>query len=127
MRTTNIGEMRHRITIFSRSQIEETGGSGTYTQLNEIAILWSDIRSVSGLTRFDTKQIGTEITHRITIRYYQFISSQNWIKFGNRNFEIINVVNIGERNQYLQLMCKEVYIDVDPLQAGESVDSPLEG
>lgn len=127
MRVTNVGEMRHRITVYTRSQIEESGGAGTYTAFVEVARLWAEFISISGLVRYDTKQIGTEVTHRITIRYYPLISSENWVKLNNRNFEIINVVNVGERNQYLQLMCREVFTDVDPLQAGEAVDLPLEG
>ena len=125
---TMVGELRHRITIYVINQREEQGGAGTYTDLTEVARLYAKIEDVTGMVRFDTKQIGTEITHKITIRYWPLISSQHWIKLGDRNFEIINVRNFSERNQYLEIMVREVYDDDDSIRADEGrANDPVEG
>lgn len=124
----NAGDLRHRINIYTREQIEETDGSGVFTKLTEIAILWAMIKPVSGLTRIDSKQIGEEVTHIITIRYFPLISSEHWLKLDKRNFEIKTVKNIDERNQYLELTVKEVFTNSSqqtPLVAGGSVGDPL--
>lgn len=120
----NIGSLRHRISLYYIGQIEESGGPNTYTNLTKITDLWGKVEALSGLVRFDTKQIGEELTHKITVRFYKGLSAQNWLKYYDptsevtRNFEIKNIKNIDERNQYLELLVKEVFNDEDDFEAG---------
>jgi SPP1 family predicted phage head-tail adaptor len=124
---TMIGELRHKITVYVINQREEVGGSGTIPILTEVARLYAKIEDQSGMVKFDTKQIGQEITHKITIRYWPLISSQHWIKLGNRNFEVINVRNFNERSQYLEIMAREVFDDDDSIRASEGrANDPVE-
>jgi SPP1 family predicted phage head-tail adaptor len=47
------------------------------------------------------------ISHRIRIRYRPLMKP-NWrVKFGNRNFAIVSIVNVGEANQWLDILTKE--------------------
>lgn len=129
----NIGSLRHRISLYYISETEEINGADTYRNLTLITNLWAKIEALSGLTRFDTKQVGEEITHKITIRFYNGLSAQNWLKYNDpsmgtqRNFQIINIRNHDERNQYLELLVKEVFLDIDDLNVGDGrVNDPLE-
>lgn len=129
----NIGSLRHRISLHYIAESEEVGGADTYRNLTLITYLWAKIEALSGLTRFDTKQIGEEITHRITIRFYPGLSAQNWLKYNDpamgtqRNYQIVNIRNNDERNQYLELLVKEVFLDTEDLNVGDgSVNDPLE-
>jgi SPP1 family predicted phage head-tail adaptor len=47
------------------------------------------------------------ITHRVRIRHRSILRSSWRLKFGNRYFAIVSVVNPGEKNEYLDLYCKE--------------------
>lgn len=130
----NIGSLRHRISLYYFYQTEETGGPGTYDNMTLIADLWAKIESLTGLMRFDTKQISDGVTHKITIRYYKNLSSQNWMKYVDptmgkvRNFQIMDIRNLDERNQYLELLVKEVGVDDDDFEAGSgSAGQPVEG
>lgn len=121
-----VGELRHRITILTKVEVEEANGAATLPIYNEIVTVWGSVESIAGLTRIDTKQIGEEITHRITIRYFKNLTSEHWLKFKNRNFVIKNIKNIDERNQYLEIMVQEVFFDVNYLQASiGQVGNPL--
>jgi SPP1 family predicted phage head-tail adaptor len=121
-----IGEMGQFLLLILPSQIEEAGGAGTYDSFQEIAWVYGKIEAVNGLIQLDTKQIGEEITHKITIRYYPLISTKHAVKMGDRYFEIKNVKNIDERNQYLELLVRENGHFIDTLQVDEPIDEPLE-
>lgn len=121
-----IGDLRHQVLVMWPSQIEEVGGAGTYTSYTSISYLWARVEAITGLMQLDTKQIGEEVTHKITIRYYPLISTKHSIKWNDRNFEIRNVKNIDERNQYMELLVRENGRDVDTLTVGEPINQPLE-
>lgn len=117
---TSIGNFRNRISIYTYVQIEEQGGAGVFDDRDLVTTVWGRIEALNGLVSFDTKQIGEEVTHKITIRYWPLICSQHWLKWNGGNFEIKNVKNIDERNQYLELLCRRVFDDSDEARASEA-------
>lgn len=129
----NMGDFRFRIALYYRREIEEVGGASTYPINTKIKDLWAKIEALTGIMRFDSKQIGEEITHKIWIRYYKGLSSQNWMKWVDptnnmtRNFMIRNIRDINERHQYLELLVQEVFNDEFTFDAGiGEAGDPLE-
>lgn len=116
-----IGNLRHRIRILRKQEIETEDGFTTMTTYPIVATVWANIESVKGLVRFDTKQVGEEITHKITIRNYPLVTSENWLQYINRKFNIRFVRDADERKQYLELLCQEVFMDDSEFIVGENV------
>lgn len=54
------------------------------------------------------KQAVGEITHRIRIRYRRGLHISFRIKYKHRYFNITNIVNPEEDNEWLDILCKEV-------------------
>lgn len=117
----NVGSMRHRVSILQKVEREVSDSFTSNTIYNTLGTVWAKIESVQGLVRFDTKQVGEEITHKITVRNYPYISSENWLKFQNRKFNIRFVRDFDERAQYLELLCQEVFTDEEEFTAGDNV------
>lgn len=68
----------------------------------------ASIRPISGREFYQAESINSEVTHKVNLRYIEGIKSDMRIKFGNRVFEIISVINFEERNIELQVLCKEL-------------------
>nr|DAI41998.1 MAG TPA: Putative head tail adaptor [Caudoviricetes sp.] len=102
----NIGKLRHRITLLR--QVNEVNDYGASTQTwKRVATVWANVRPLSGREYFSAQQVQSEITTQIWLRYIEGIKPTMKVKFGKREFEILSVLNIQERDVSLQLMCKE--------------------
>lgn len=102
----NIGKLRHRITLLR--QVNEVNDYGASTQTwKRVATVWADVRPLSGREYFSAQQVQSEVTTQIWLRHIDGIKPTMKVKFGKREFEILSVLNIQERDVSLQLMCKE--------------------
>lgn len=103
----NIGRLRHRITIEQLTQTPD--GAGGYTEAwTTFATVWSSVDPIGGKEYFAAKQVQSEATHKIRLRYRVGITPDMRINFGGRLFGIESVINWEERNRELILMCSEV-------------------
>nr|DAS53972.1 MAG TPA: Putative head tail adaptor [Caudoviricetes sp.] len=102
----NIGKLRHRITLLR--QVNEVNDYGASTQTwKRVATVWADVRPLSGREYFSAQQVQSEVTTQIWLRHIEGIKPTMKVKFGEREFEILSVLNTQERDVSLQLMCKE--------------------
>jgi len=102
-----IGKLRHLINI-EESRVSRDSFGGEVSEWIQFAEVWADVSPVSGREFTSFKQLNSEITTKITIRYLEGISTEMRILFRDRIFEIESVINPEERNISLILMCKEV-------------------
>lgn len=75
------------------------------------ATVWASIEPLQGRELEHAHQISAETNHRVTIRYGIYpadVASEHRVIYGERTFEITSVINPGERNEKLILMCKEI-------------------
>ncbi|TNH06633.1 phage head closure protein [Testudinibacter sp. TR-2022] len=101
-----IGKLRHRITLQQQiTQLNSYGG--TITDWQDVATAWAEVKPLSGREYFAAEQVQSEITTQIWLRYRPDIQPTMRVKWGDRTFEVISVINHNERNTALQLMCKE--------------------
>lgn len=102
----NIGNMRHRIT-FQRPVTDKDILGGYNGDWVDVVTTWAQISPVSGKEYFaQTREI--TVSHRIYCRYRDGITPRMRIKFGERTFRILSVINWEERNQGLTIMCEEL-------------------
>ncbi len=102
----NIGKLRHRIEIQSLTTTDDDIGHPAKTYSTRDTV-WALIRPLSGREKIAAEQVAAEITHKVTIRYYDSISPKCRIKFGGRYFDINFIGDYDERNEYMELMCTE--------------------
>ena len=65
------------------------------------------VKTKRGKAIFDGSNTEKEITHEIRIAYIATVTAETWIKFKDRNLDIIDVINCGEKDQILILKCNE--------------------
>lgn len=106
------GELRHRIIIEKKAEGGNTYGEVTASWSSNIGA-WARISPLRGSQFFASKQVQADMSHKITMRYATLAASTAIrpgycrVKFGDRTFTINSVINVDERNIYLDLMCSE--------------------
>lgn len=103
----NPGELRHQVVLQSSTSAADSYGQMIQTWAT-YATVWSKITPLSGRELESAQQISEEITYEITIRYNALVASEQRILFGARIFEIVTSLNKDEKNEYLELFCKEI-------------------
>ena len=103
----NIGKLRHRLALQSETQTQGATGEVTSTYATETTV-WGSITPLSGRELEQAKQISEEITYKAVIRYYSGLTTEYRISHDSRTFEIVNILNNEERDEYQTLMLKEV-------------------
>lgn len=104
-----IGELRHRLTIQTENPVADGGGGqgDPWASPVTVATVWGRVEPLSGSEGLRAMQLEDRVTHRVTIRYRKGITASQRIKFDSRLFNIRAVINVGERNRWLQLLCEE--------------------
>lgn len=101
-----IAELRHQITI--QEKVQTSDGMGGFTEmLNTVHETWAAIWPVSAKETRENMRVEANVSHNIRIRYRSGISHAMTIVFGTRTFEIKGIVNIDERNIWLDMVCNE--------------------
>lgn len=101
------GDLNKRITIQYPTKASDSMGGITEVWTDSDTI-WAAIWPTSANELRQSMQTDMVITHRIRIRYRSVLRSAWRLKFGNRYFNIVSIINPNERNEWLDLMCKEV-------------------
>lgn len=70
--------------------------------------VWASIEPIGGREYWAKHQTQSVVTHRLRMHYIPGVVPTMRIVYGDRIFEIESVIDWEERNEYLQLMCKEV-------------------
>ena len=106
----NPGELRHKI-IFQKLNTDgdNQNGYGEPIEIwDDILITRAGIYPLSGKEFYSAETVNSEVTHKVNIRYAKGLSPDMRIKFGDRLFFIISIINFQEKNVELQILCKEL-------------------
>ena len=55
----------------------------------------------------EAQRIRPELTYKITTRYHKEVTPDMFIKFKDRYFQIVSIINVRERNEMLEIVCTE--------------------
>lgn len=102
-----IGDLNKLISIIGTTRIGDSMGGFTETDATIASNIWAAIWPLSASEQIRSMQPTMEISHRIRIRYRSAFRPDWRIKFGARYFDVKGIINPNERNEYLDLMCKE--------------------
>jgi SPP1 family predicted phage head-tail adaptor len=107
------GEMNKRVTIQAPSTDQPTDDAGQliedahYTDLDTV---WAKITTATGRELYHGQQVQAELSHKVTIRHYEGLTTAHRLKYGTRIFDINYVINVDEGDVHDELLCKEVVV-----------------
>lgn len=101
------GQLKHRVVIALRSDVPDafTGLDAVFSNPRSV---WAGLFPVSGATWLGSQQVGTQVTHRIVVRFQPGITSNHEITKGLRRFRISRVSDWEERGIWTVMECEEL-------------------
>lgn len=102
----DIGRTNKRIAFYGNAEQENELGQIEQAE-KELFKTWASVEPLRGREYQEAQKIRPELTYKITIRYRPGITPDMYIKYKERLFEIVSVINVKERNEIIELMCTE--------------------
>lgn len=102
----DIGRTNKRITFCKYEEIKNELKQDEQ-QLTEVKTVWASVEPTRGREYQEAQRIRPELTYKITTRYHKGITPDMFIKFKDRIFQIVSIINVRERNEMLEIICTE--------------------
>ena len=101
------GKLKHRLVIkYIASETANTLGELTKVWGTR-ATVWGSIDPLSAREAIAAQTTLSETSHKATIRYLSTVTIKDTIEYGTRTFNINGIINTGEKNKELILLCSE--------------------
>ncbi|MFG6367787.1 MAG: phage head closure protein [Lachnospiraceae bacterium] len=106
----DIGRTNKRIT-FCKYEEKENALLQMEQVLIEVKTVWASVEPTRGREYQEAQRIRPELTYKITTRYHKEVTSDMIIRFKERYFNIVSVINVKEKNEMLEIICIEKILD----------------
>lgn len=83
------------------------GMGGQTVSWDELDQVFAEITPLRGQEQLIARQMTSSVSHRLTIRYRGDVTAGMRVAYGARAFHIRAVINPGEWNERLELLCDE--------------------
>ncbi len=101
------GQLRHRLEVQRvTATVLDEHGEPTHSWSTE-ATIWGAVEPTGGDERLQAAQLDPEVTHKIRIRARITVTPAYRVLYDDRTFEVLSVIEVGERMREQWLMCKE--------------------
>lgn len=100
------GRKRNLVSIQRVTETKNSYGEGVETW-SVYANAWASITPISGREYYQAQAAQAEATHKVVVNYISGVVPKMRVLFGSRILRIESVLNDGERNRELVLMCVE--------------------
>jgi len=101
-----IAELRQRIKF--QSLTRATDGQGGWTETwNDFTEVWAAIKPVSAKERYFSQRIEENVSHQITIRWLEGLTTEMRIVFENRIFQIHGIRRENEERWFMLIDAEE--------------------
>ena len=102
------GFLRHRLALKAKSVSRDTFGEEDVTWTTS-ATVWGSVEPLRGREYMEARQGQADVSHRVVIRYRTGVvpTMRVYLEDG-RALEIDGVINRLERDEMLELMCREL-------------------
>ena len=105
----NAGYLRHRCWIKEPTHTVD-GYGGKATTWGTACVCWGSLEPLRGREWIESGLENSEVTGKFRMRYYDGITPAMRLYYSDRTWEIVSVINPGERNRELELILKELVI-----------------
>jgi len=100
------GPLRHWVTIRTYTKSRDSYGAEVETWA-DFADTWASVEPLIGREYMAAKQVSAEVSHKIRMRYIAGLLPTMKIAWGAREFEIVSILNVQERNTEIVIMATE--------------------
>lgn len=101
------GLMRHKITMQKKSNERNSFGEPEDMWVDVVTVRAS-INPLSGRDFMAAMKEQAAVTHKVTIRYNPSVNADMRIKYGDRLFDILHIIDTWEQHREMVLLCKEL-------------------
>jgi SPP1 family predicted phage head-tail adaptor len=101
------GTLRNRVILQRPIEIRGADYADSQRTWQDVATVSAAVEPLSAREFFQNLEVQGELSARIRIRYMAGVSAKWRVLFGSRIFEIQGVINPGEMNVELELLCAE--------------------
>jgi len=105
-RPVRAGTYRHRVILQKPVETEGDYG-GTEPGYTAVATVWARVTPSAGKENYQARQVMSEISHEVRIRYRRDVSARWRLSFRGRTLMIESAINVEEANRELLLECRE--------------------
>jgi len=67
--------------------------------------VWASLKTTKGRDTFYLTNLDKQVSHVFLIRWYAGLTSEKWVEFQTENYDIIEVENVEERNEWYLVYC----------------------
>lgn len=100
------GKLRHKVTIQSRQELRDASGQPKPV-FTTFATAWGEMRPARGREYQQAQLVQSDLSVTWVIRYVSGVTPRHRLIFGARIFDINSCVDVGGRQETLELMCTE--------------------
>jgi SPP1 family predicted phage head-tail adaptor len=104
----NAGKLRKLITIQQQSATQDEYGAQVVTWSSVGVDRWADVEQLQGREYFAGHQFQSIVDTRFVLRYVAGITPKMRILYNSLSYNIESVINVGERNTELHIMCSKI-------------------
>lgn len=100
------GQLRHRLNVQAATETRDSFGGVVLTWAT-IDTVWGSLEAMPQTPAFVGDQVKAITTHRIILRFYDGLTGKHRIMFEGRIFDILSLVDPGERKAFHELVVQE--------------------
>ena len=101
-----LGKMRHRIDVYT--VVRTPDAIGGYTRADTLlGTYWANVITISATELWKFEQIDKRVSHVIYMRFQSGIERGQKVVWGAKELYIVGVVNMENRNRYLEVTVTE--------------------
>jgi SPP1 family predicted phage head-tail adaptor len=105
------GALRNRVTVQKRKRVSNSFGEEA-NDWKDVAEVYAAIVPLAATEAIKAESVRLVTTHQVTMRYTDSVTADcrlEWFDgFRTRTLAIASLLNVGERNAELQLLCSEI-------------------
>lgn len=102
----HIGALRHRVVLEAPVRSGD-GGGGAFVVWTPVAEIWAGIAPGTGSEAVLGDSLAGRVSHEIVVRHRADVVPAMRFRLGNRHFEIVAAIDVGERRRMLRCLCRE--------------------
>jgi len=106
----SIGRYNKMVDVQAPTRAPDGMGGFTVTHTTKYSGSYVYIWPIGAKEQIQADQSTMVATHRIGFRQYNLLRAGWRIKYGNRYFDIVSIINPNEANKMLELLCNEVVV-----------------
>ena len=102
------GSLIKKIVFQENSSTKNGFGEEISSKIIDVVTVWASIQTISGKEQYLSNKNYATLSHKIRCRYSNKINQKQTIKYKDREFKILAVLNIFEQNKELEILVEEV-------------------